>query len=167
MERVRDSVGRVFAGAWFIMGGGRRGARQMVRAAKAAGYVWALPAALIVYPLYVLPFAALGYLRWGGIMQNGLGRWIVEPGDNWYARAWNGWGGFSLPWGIIVRWDLQNDRAIIAHESHHTLRQQHVYGVAFYPVYFIIWMALRLFTRMDPYKDHPMEIAARRAAGQK
>ena len=154
---------------------------------RSLGFVWQLPATILVWSLYILPFWIVGALRYEGSPSFLIAQFVVT--DKWelYHYAWVGSFVWSGPSVIIVSDLVREDRAIvgsfylinmelidralmrsrtIAHGERHC-QQQFSLGVFYFPVYalYSVWITLFL-SPMDPYLDNPLEVSARVAAGQ-
>jgi len=150
------------------------------------GFVWTLPATIVVWLFYIIPFWAGGALRYDGSPSFLVARFVLTGQCGWYYRAWNDWTGWAGPCVMILRtsrpycdqllsalsdsdpWLAHRERwhRIVDHELRHCA-QQFLFGVFYYPVYVLLSMAIYLFlSHLHPYFDNPFEVDARRAAGQ-
>jgi len=122
---------------------------------RAIGCVWVSPAAVVVWLFYLLPFWALGYLRF-------VRRFQGEPvvlfearfRDAWYSRFWNrlweGWGGHCVPLAVVSK-HIDNDHHLAHELGHH---RQHL---ALGPFFVVVYLVLLAFYG---YGAHPLEIDA-------
>jgi hypothetical protein len=131
------------------------------------GFFWLLPATILVWLFYILPFFFRGQIQWGGWHSYLIARFDVVDTGGWYTRAWRDWAGWSGPCVMITKLNLHGakwNRRTIDHEARHC-EQQFLFGALFYPVYIaasiILWIAGH-----HAYLDNPFERDARRAAGQ-
>lgn len=118
---------------------------------KWIGRIWAFPVALPIWLFYILPFWALGLLKYqesiGGVfIFNPVLKW------GWYAYLWDGWGGHGLPYCIIIKEDWFVD--CWRHEYRHT-DQWLILGILF-PIVYVLGLIF------FGYIKHPLEIDADR-----
>jgi hypothetical protein len=121
------------------------------------GYAWSSPYGAIGLLAGWL-FWALGWVELGDWRGGALELVCKGPFANWMARDRNGrqWSGFTLGWTIFY-WSSPNE-VLRRHERRH-VDQALVFG-AFYPLVYAALLIVR------GYRSHPMEMDARRAAGQ-
>jgi hypothetical protein len=111
-----------------------------------------------------------GGLTWAFDLQD-------EKVDNWYTRAWAGWGGFGAMTVVILR-DRPSQSPggrytqILAHEVRHS-KQVLCLGMIQPVLYMLFSLTLLLTSKLlkftpdtHPYYDNPFERDARWAAGQ-
>ena len=150
------------------------------------GFIWLLPATLLVWLLYVLPLWALGYIKLDSI------KWPVvefklKAVGNWYAKLWKKWWGWSGPCVYIYEdtdYIILNDgveeqhrawlnvqaKVTETHEVRHCL-QQLIFGPLHYPLYglssLVLWIYGTVANKdIHSYYDNPFERDARKNAGQ-
>jgi hypothetical protein len=116
-------------------------------------YAWSSPTVLLVL-LGLLPLWALGQVRPARIRE-GAWEWEVAPGT-WFHRRYTlaGWAGTALSWLLLFSPGAGSDPRTARHERRHLL-QSLLLGPLYLPVYLLL---LPLFG----YRDHPMEVDARR-----
>jgi hypothetical protein len=135
------------------------------------GFVWVLPATVLVWTFYILPAWGLGWLTYGGSPTFLVAMFVVakQRRETWYTRAWRDWAGWSGPCVVLLKEDpALNDayRRTVAHELRHCA-QQFALGLFFYPAYLFASLFVWLFLPgSHAYLDNPFERDARRAAGQ-
>ena len=131
------------------------------------GYAWAAPYTLLGLT-YVLAFSSLGWYVRVGTHGDAL---VWRPSDRmpaWLASAWARWNGHTVGNVVVMKPDLSTDRGrtCLRHEQEH-VRQYSVLGPFFVPLYLLSWLTIRLACpRSNPYHGNPLEVEARRAAGQ-
>lgn len=152
---------------------------------KVLGFLWLLPATVLVWLFYVLPLWVIGEIKYEGKADTFI--WIFQNpiGKSYYDKLWAKWAGWSGPCVYIYKPYLQKDYPWISqedldkytettrvHEVRHCV-QQFVFGVFHYPLYALesarIWF-LNLFRPYEKKKHiylfNRFEIDARKAAGQ-
>ena len=139
----------------------------MNRLQRVLGWTWASPLTLCGL-LYAGALSVLGWYRWEGAFGDGL-VWspVHEQMPKWLARAWRHWSGQAVGNVIVVNSDVRSHRGqvVLRHEQEH-VRQAMVFG-PFLPVYYgLAYLGLCLCAHAHPFYDHPLEVDARRAAGQ-
>lgn len=107
-----------------------------------------------------------GWVRWLFIVP--VARFRLISTKSWYARLWKKFYGLSLFLMMIHRdekgdYDDEWVEKTIVHEMRHILVFL-IGGLLVFIGYGLIFVFLKLFTRKDPYYDHPYEVDARRAA---
>ena len=147
---------------------------------RALGFVWLLPATILVWFFYVIPLWGFGYIEYDGSADFLIAKFRLAKGVNWYSKLWDRWWGWSGPCVLIIHHNVSDGTEMtrtLVHEIRHC-KQQFVFGAVHYPLYFlcslIIWITWKLtslvgLTWMDnvhPYIDNPFERDARHAAGQ-
>ena len=115
------------------------------------GRLWALPVAVPVWLLYLLPAWALGLLR-PMRTHPGVVEWWAIPRWEWWRRLWSGWSGHALPYAIVLTWEPLPP-GVVRHELRHT-DQWLVLGPLFPIVYLVLLLACG-------YHHHPLEQDAR------
>lgn len=135
---------------------------------KLLGYAWAAPLTLPGL-LYVTLFSAFGWYKWDSVRGDAL-VWRVQSVNmpSWLHRfLWKKWKGQTYGQVIVMSIDPDVDygKTTLRHEQEHVCQcmrlgifQPLVYGVAF--------LGLWVTRNGHPYLDNPLEIDARRAAGQ-
>lgn len=151
------------------------------------GFVWLLPATILVWSLYIIPIWALGYIELVKFSFPAV-QFKLKATDNWYAKLWKTWWGFSAPCAYIYKdtsyiqieyvnykfdnvWVDSQVSIIRTHELRHCW-QQYILGALYYPTYMACSIVLWLYgsiTNADvhAYHDNPFERDAKRFAGQK
>lgn len=150
------------------------------------GFVWLFPTTALVWLLYVLPFWAAKQIKYNKREQDFVWSFEVVAKDNWYARAWDKWAGWSGPCVYIFKkYSKKNyphvpektlnsyNKITKIHELAHC-DQQFVWGPFHYPAYFCCATWILLSNLWKPYEkrkhahlDNPFEIDARKIAGQR
>lgn len=132
------------------------------------GFIWLLPATILVWLFYVLPLWVSNNITYHGSVS---GTFFIfkfrtsKNKSNWYAKAWKDWAGWSGPCVIIFRHDCYDDSTLL-HELRHC-KQQFVFGILHYPIYLLSSALIWLFiSNRHAYLDNPFERDARKAAGQ-
>lgn len=129
------------------------------------GYLWSLPVT-IVGLLYAALFWALRWYTWQG-MHDGAFVWSFnEQRAPWLLKwLWSGWGGHTVGAVIVLCSAPAEVPVILRHEREH-MHQTFVLGV-FQPImYGLNLLMLACLRNVKIYHDHPLELDARRAAGQ-
>ena len=136
---------------------------------RVLGFIWLLPATVIVWGFYVIPLLALGYIEYAGKVDFLIAKFRLAKGVNWYSKLWDRWWGWSGPCVLIVHHNIPENGEMtrtIVHEIRHC-KQQFVFGVFDYPLYFLCSLFIWVFMRNhNAYLDNPFERDARHAAGQ-
>ena len=107
-----------------------------------------------------------GWVFWRGWLP--IARFRLISTKSWYAKLWNKWYGFSFGFTMIhrdvkgTRDDLWVEKTIV-HEARHAF-QQLALGMIQWLAYALDNLRIRIFTKLDPYKDNWFECDARRAA---
>jgi hypothetical protein len=126
------------------------------------GFVWLFPMAITVWILYVLPLWASGQIKYDGVLDFLIVKFVLVNKSNWYCRLWKNFAGWSGPCVVIYRTYYKcNTPKTLIHEYRHC-QQQFIFGPTHYPLYALIFLGIWAFTIKDPYKDHPFEIDARK-----
>jgi len=149
------------------------------------GFIWLLPATILFWLIYVLPIWAARYTKLESVDWP-VFKFKLRAKDNWYARLWKKWWGWSGPCVYIYKdaeyiqseyeqridpqWLEKEVKTTEVHEVRHCL-QQLIFGPLHYPLYFLSSVGLWIYgtiTNKDihSYYDNPFEKDARRAAGQ-
>ena len=140
------------------------------------GIVLASPATAASLLFYVLPMAALGWLKYDGWRgptdKSSLGRapcWHVDDSraPAWLLRMWDGWGGHTVGTAVVLRYAPESARrmtTILNHELHH-VHQLHTFGFLQVLMYLASTLCA-LAAGEDGYAANQFELAARKAAGQ-
>lgn len=113
------------------------------------GFMWALPNTLLGLVVGALTFQA-PRIHGGAIVFDRGPR-----GVTWLLRAMNR---TALTLGFVIVSAAPVEGRLLAHERHH-VRQSMLWGPLFVPVYLALAIPFG-------YRRHPMERAARRAAGE-
>lgn len=133
---------------------------------KFLGYVWASPVTFVGLT-YASLFAALGWYKWLGVRGDAL-VYIVnrEKSPSWLKRAWYNWAGQAIGNVVVLISEPTEKDTILKHELKHVDQVMRL-GVFQPIVYAINLLAIKIgCPGSDPYFSNPMEIDARRAAGQ-
>ena len=113
------------------------------------GFVWAMPNTLLGLVVGALTFQT-PRIHGGAIVFD------REPrGVSWLLRAMNR---TAMTLGFVIVSAAPVEGRLLAHERHH-VRQSMLWGPLFVPVYLALAIPFG-------YRRHPMERAARRAAGE-
>jgi hypothetical protein len=131
------------------------------------GFIWAFPITLVGL-VYVIPFTLFGWYDELGARDDAL-VWLVneERSPVWLLNFWKKWGGHCIGNVVVVRRDPETERGLMTlrHEQEH-VRQCMTLGI-FQPIaYGVAYLALMTCRYAHPYYDNPLEVDARRAAGQ-
>lgn len=138
---------------------------------RIVGYVWAFPATLLGMALALI-FCLIGWMEdlppgrtlgWVGmdrgdsfthvgLVRGPLARWLTKP------RGPDGWRWSALTLGEVIFLWREPEETTIPHELHH-VKQFRILGIFF----LLVWAAMTL---VKGYRANPLEVAARRAAGE-
>ena len=142
------------------------------------GFVWSLPIIIPTWGFYILPFWALGALRYYKTDGFPVVMFEVVPKWRWWAWLWNRpgvdtkWSGHGVPCAIVSRrkWgslSTNRYRRLRLHEGRHVL--QLLALSVLQPILYVICglVIWRFIPEKHPYLDNPFERDARRAAGQR
>lgn len=121
----------------------------MPRWKVALGFVWSLPTTALGLVAGLLTFQ-VPRLAHGLLLFD-----RHERGLTWAMRRWNR---LAMTLGFVVVSGAPVEGRLLAHEYHHT-RQAMAWGPLFVPAYLAM-------AAVFGYRRHPMERAARRAAGE-
>jgi hypothetical protein len=116
---------------------------------EALGFLWAMPNTLLGLVLGALTFQSPRIH--GGVIVFDRG----PRGVTWLLRAMNR---TAMTLGFVIISAAPVEGGLLAHERHH-VRQSMLWGPLFVPVYLALAIPFG-------YRRHPMERAARRAAGE-
>jgi hypothetical protein len=116
---------------------------------EALGFLWAMPNTLLGLVLGALTFQSPRIH--GGVIVFDRG----PRGVTWLLRAMNR---TAMTLGFVIISAAPVEGRLLAHERHH-VRQSMLWGPMFVPVYLTLAIPFG-------YRRHPMERAARRAAGE-
>lgn len=117
--------------------------------AQVLGFAWTIPNTVLGLVLGVLTFQ-LPRLHGGAIVFDGTPRGLTRA-----MRASNR---AAMTVGFVILSGVPVEGRLLAHERHH-IRQYMAWGPFFIPVYLLLAIPFG-------YRRHPMERAARRAAGE-
>lgn len=139
---------------------------------RTLGFIWLLPATIIVWLFYVLPVWVFGEVHYEGMHSLFVWKFRVSNLASWYTGLWSDWAGWSGPCVIFYKDqpgtfdDAWVERTLI-HEDDHCF-WQFVFGVFFYPIYSAASLGIWLFggEHRHAYLDNPFERRARQTAGQ-
>lgn len=137
---------------------------------RVLGFVWAAPLTLLCMT-YVCVFWAMGWYKYHGFEANALVfRAIPEKQRGFMKKYWERWGGHAIGNVIVTDVDPANTNRwtslVHKHEGQHVkqaMRGGIFWGIAYLLNLLVIWW---MCPESNPYYSHPMEIDARRAAGQ-
>lgn len=149
------------------------------------GFVWLLPATLLVWLFYVIPLLLTKQIKYNAREDDFIWSFELVDRDSWYGKMWSKWAGWSGPCVYIFKryrsedypWLDEKvlkeyDEKTKIHEVRHC-KQQFLFGIFHYPAYFLVSAWLTVSNLWKPYKnkkhvylDNPFERDARRAAGQ-
>ncbi|HSC14602.1 MAG TPA: hypothetical protein VLI71_05760 [Gammaproteobacteria bacterium] len=122
------------------------------------GCLWALPVAIPIWALYVLPFWALGWhRRERGSMTRFAARFrVTGRAPRWLLGRWQGWAGHAVAFAIILG-PMAIEKRYVRHERRH-IDQWLMLGPLFPVVYFARLVSVG-------YRDNELEEDARRHEG--
>lgn len=137
---------------------------------RVLGFLWAFPLTFLSWLFFFWPHHEKG--TWERVRM-GKDLAIIWDADNeskFFKEAMDGWYGFVLGANVCVvdvpRDDQEKMQKQMAHEKGH-VTQYFIFGVLFFPLYFLFTGVLWLFFRKrHAYLDNPFERWARRVAGQ-
>jgi hypothetical protein len=115
----------------------------------ALGFVWTMPNTLLGLVLGALTFQA-PRIHGGAI--------VFDRGPRGVTRVLRAMNRTAMTLGFVILSAAPIDGRLLAHERHH-IRQSMLWGPLFVPVYLALAIPFG-------YRRHPMERAARRAAGE-
>lgn len=129
--------------------------------------MWASPLTLLGL-LHVVPCWMFGWYKLIGRREDGI-VWILNVGCMpwWLTHMWSIGNGYSCGNIVVLRHfpDIDPGKIVLRHELEH-VRQTMVMG-PMYPIAFIGgFLTLCACGHAHPLYDHPLEVDARRAAGQ-
>lgn len=131
------------------------------------GFIWAAPVT-IVGLIYVTLFTYVGwYVRLGTLGNAIVWRLNATRAPKWLNGMWTKWAGHCIGNVIVLKHDPNTDkgRITLRHEQEH-VHQCMVLGI-FQPfIYVVSYVGLSCCRYSHPYYDNPLEVDARRAAGQ-
>lgn len=131
-------------------------------------FVWAFPATLLGM-VYAAPMDVIfGWFKYLGKRGNAI-VWCVneETTPKWALWAWNRHNAHVLGNVVVLRHYFGDERSAkqLRHEQEH-VEQWMTWGIFMPMAYWCSWVVLHTAKHAHPVWDHPMEIDARRAAGQ-
>lgn len=128
-----------------------------------------MPVTLFAFLFHVFPCWMLGWYKFIGWRDRA---WVWTHGSkmpNFLLNLWGDWLGHTLGTTVVIKHDPSDNEMsarILIHELEHA-RQGMVFGPFLPFVYAFFYVITRLFIdKAHGYYDSPLEIAARRAAGQ-
>ncbi len=141
----------------------------MSRFLRILGFAWSLPVTLFGL-LYVGVFSAPKWYKLVGVRGDTLvWRLNEEKAPEWLKKAWAKWGGHTVGAVVVLKNNPDTDnnaKITLRHEQEHA-RQCMILGPFWPIVYGLIMLVMKVCCRnADPYFSHPLEVDARRAAGQ-
>ncbi len=126
------------------------------------GNIWMAPNT-IVSALYLGVLAAFGQVRYDGVGEWSVNLLVVEDSWLWRYMDRGGWNGFAS--GVFVTMREFYPRGY-RHEERHVIQQLWL-GPLQYPLYVMMSVFIWVFLRdLHSYYHHPLEVDARRYAGQ-
>jgi len=137
------------------------------------GFIWCLPATILVWIFYIFPLILFRQIRFVKFEDSFFPVFQLINNDSWYTRAWRDWAGWSGPWVIIVKDLPKEDSAeykrwlrTLLHELRHCI-QQLILGPLFYIIYILDSIFIWIFIKSKhAYLDNVFERDARDYAGQ-
>lgn len=115
----------------------------------ALGFVWTLPNTAIGFVLGLLTFR---------VPRVAHGLLLFDRGPRGLTSLMRKMNRTAMTVGFVVLSAAKVEGRLLAHEKHH-VRQYMAFGPLFIPVYFLLAIPFG-------YRRHPMEVRARRAAGE-
>jgi hypothetical protein len=116
---------------------------------ESLGFVWTMPNTLLGLVLGALTFQA-PRVHGGAI--------VFDRGPRGVTRLLKAMNRTAMTLGVVIVSAAPVEGRLLAHERHH-IRQSMVWGPLFVPVYLALAIPFG-------YRRHPMELAAKRAAGE-
>lgn len=102
------------------------------------GTIWGLPITILLWLFYLLPIWTLGWVKYDGMADFGILRFIVNPDKyNWYTRLWSKWGGCAL--GNFMILNFNAGISVEWHELRHNY-QWLILGPLFPVVYGLFYL---------------------------
>jgi hypothetical protein len=133
---------------------------------KYLSYTWASPITLFGI-VYVSAYRAMGWYRWYGVEGDAL-VWLVNNDKIpvWLSRYWDRWSGHASGQVVVLRYPPDIKPLTLRHEQKHVDQALRL-GI-FWPIfYYGSSLGIKLgCPGSDPYYDNPLEVDARRYAGQ-
>ncbi len=133
---------------------------------KIVQYIWAAPVTVFGL-LYVLLFWACGWYKWSGVHGDAL-VWLlnVDKSPQWLLKLWGRFAGQAVGNVIVLKSSFADKPWLLIHEQKHVDQVMRL-GVFQPIVYVLSYLAIKFgCPGSDAYYSNPMEIDARRAAGQ-
>ena len=121
----------------------------MRRAWVVLGFLWSLPTSVLGVVAGLLTFQRPRVAH---------GLLVFDRGPRGLTAAMARFDRIAMPLGVVVVASVPLEGRLLAHERHH-VRQAMAWGPLFVPTYLVLAAAFG-------YRRHPMERAARRAAGE-
>ncbi len=131
-------------------------------------FVWASPATLVGILFCSFFDVIVGWFTYLGRKGDALVWSINEKHAPLWVSSMFGWhNALVIGNAVVLRHYVDDERSamVIRHEQEH-VRQWMTLGVFMLPMYVLCWLILLTAQHAHPTYDHPMEIDARRAAGQ-
>lgn len=140
----------------------------MSKAIRFLMLAWAFPATL--FGVFIASFfdVIVGWLTYLGRRDDAIVWSLNERAPKWINTRLFGFHNALVVGNIIVlRHYIDDDRSafVIRHELEH-VKQWMTLGIFMPIAYMLCWLVLQTSRHAHPTYDHPMEIDARRAAGQ-
>ena len=133
------------------------------------GFIWLLPVNILVW-FWLIILLLKGSIEEVTLQPNLALRWDVANDSKLYKLMHkDNWFGFVLGNNVIVVDDdpYEQFAQFIMHENVH-VAQNYVFGIFFYPAYFIVSTFIFCFLwEKHAYLDNPFERQARKLAGQR
>ena len=139
---------------------------------RTLGFLWLLPATILVWTFYISWAWLFGLIIWKGWHSYLIAQFQLKNVDSWYAKLWKDWYGWSGPCVLIYKdkpgeWDDAWVARTKVHEADGHCVQQFVFGIFHYPLYLLESVYLWLFKKdKHAYLDNRFERHARGVAGQ-
>lgn len=130
-------------------------------------FCWAFPATLVGFVFAALLDVILGWCTYLGKKGDALVWCINDRAPLWVSGALGWHNALVIGNVVVLRHFIDDERSamLLRHEQEHVL-QWMMYGPFMLPAYVGCWLVLLVARHAHHVYDHPMEIDARRAAGQ-
>ena len=138
----------------------------METVARILGVFWALPVTLVGVLLALLP-VAMGWYEREGVHDSSFVFSQSTHVPKWLHRIFTSSGSFTIGNTIVLEHPIASIRGRVAlkHELVHA-QQWRVFGVFFPLVKLLFWAMMLPLKNVHGHYDSPLEVDARRAAGQ-
>lgn len=136
------------------------------RLARILGVFWALPVTLVGVLLAVFP-VAVGWYEREGVHDSSFVFSQSTQAPMWLHRFFSSSGSFTIGNTIVLEHSADSTRGRVAlkHELVHA-QQWRVFGVFFPLIKLLFWAMMLPLKNVHGHYDSPLEVDARRAAGQ-